>query len=165
MESAILWFGFIGAWLLFAGPIYQAALELMDQDIEIDRIKSARDTVIAPPKVSALWWFIPPIKLYLEHRRSSQYKRRHLETLSPEDLEALIAFTNKATGWFMVAAGGLCIAIKETYELCHAHDYSSKAIWIIVAVMSFMSVLYTVVRITRGNKLLLVQKDMAKEKR
>ncbi|MGH7241467.1 MAG: hypothetical protein ACREGB_04175, partial [Candidatus Saccharimonadales bacterium] len=61
METFVLWLGFIGAWLLFAGPIYQAALELQDEDIEMDRIRAAGRKVEKPADVSVWWWLLPPI--------------------------------------------------------------------------------------------------------
>ena len=36
MHELILWSGFFGAWLLVAGPLYQAALELSEEDISRD---------------------------------------------------------------------------------------------------------------------------------
>jgi hypothetical protein len=56
METFTLWLGFVGSWLLFAGPIYQAALELQDEDIEIDRIHAAGSKIPKPTKTS--FWYI-----------------------------------------------------------------------------------------------------------
>ena len=149
----MLWFGFIGAWLLVAGPIYQAAQELLDQDIERERIREAQHAIEVPPRVSALWWFVPPIKLYLEHRRSQAYRQRFIASLLPEDVEAMMSFMSKAMAWLMVATGGLCIAIKETYELCEAYEAATWLMWLIVAGMAFCSVLYTVMSLVRVAKI------------
>ncbi len=42
MHALIAWAGFLGAWLLFAGPIYQAARELTDQQLDRDEIEKLR---------------------------------------------------------------------------------------------------------------------------
>jgi len=153
MEHAVLWFGFIGAWLLVAGPIYQAAQELLDQDIERERIREAQHAIEVPRRVSPLWWFLPPVKLYLEHRRSVAYRRRFIASLLSEDVEAMISFMSKATAWLMVATGGLCLAIKETYELSEVYKTPLWLMWLIVAGMAFFSVLYTVVSLARVAKI------------
>ena len=49
MEALIAWCGFAGAWLLFGGPVYQAALELQEQDIERDRLAELGDQAQGPP--------------------------------------------------------------------------------------------------------------------
>jgi hypothetical protein len=43
VETLIAWCGFLGAWLLFAGPIFQAALELQEESREADRIEAEKD--------------------------------------------------------------------------------------------------------------------------
>jgi hypothetical protein len=53
MDGVIAWCGFFGAWLLVAGPVYQAALELQEQDIERERLQEATAQVPAPDPVSA----------------------------------------------------------------------------------------------------------------
>ena len=32
MHEGVYWVGFIGAWLLFVGPVYQSALELREEE-------------------------------------------------------------------------------------------------------------------------------------
>jgi hypothetical protein len=34
MNQVIAWAGFLGAWLLVAGPLYQGALELREEDVD-----------------------------------------------------------------------------------------------------------------------------------
>ncbi len=153
MELFTQWLGFIGAWLLFAGPVYQAALELLEQDIRRDHLKIAGEKVTPPADVSVLWWFFPPIKLYLEYSRSRNYRRRYIRALPPEIIESLIGLMNKATAWVMVAGGGLAIAAKETYELCQGYGLNLAVFWVSVGVMGYLSILYTVLRVMRTNKI------------
>ncbi|GAB3440487.1 hypothetical protein GCM10027517_15000 [Phycicoccus ginsengisoli] len=65
MAEAVLWFGFIGAWLLFTGPVYQAKLELEAEDDASERLHALSEQVAAPPPVSPWWWLLPPVRLVL----------------------------------------------------------------------------------------------------
>ena len=147
METFILWCGFIGAWLLFAGPVYQAALELRDQDIERERIQAASKKVTVARHVSAWWWLLPPVKYILERRQDRLYRREYFAVLEPEDREALLAFINKAQAWLLVGAGGLLIAMKETYELAEHLEWSLKVYWPIVIGHALVSLLHTIFRL------------------
>jgi ABC-type glycerol-3-phosphate transport system permease component len=147
METFILWVGFAGAWLLFAGPIYQAALELGEEGMERDRLEKMGESAVPPPPVSNWWWLIPPVKFLLERRRSAQFKRAFIATLSREDLEVLTTFMNKAFAWLLVAIGGLCIAMKETYELAHHSEWPTAVFWILVAGMAAANIVHTTLRL------------------
>lgn len=154
MELFIAWVGFVGAWLLFAGPIYQAALELQEQDIEMDRIKASGAKVQKPKGVSAWWWLLPPVKIILENRQSREYRHRYIKALTPEDVESLIAFMSKATGWLLVACGGLFIAMKETYELAELEHWNHELFWAIIIVLLLISFLHVILRIKRAKRIL-----------
>lgn len=154
MELFVTWCGFIGAWLLFAGPIYQAAIELREEDIEDERIRAAAKLITPPADISAWWWLLPPIKIVLERRRSKAYRRAFLTVLSAEDIEALVTFLNKATGWLFVAGGGLLIATKETYELVQAEHWSLVVFWITIVVLAIISLANTAYRIARSERVL-----------
>jgi hypothetical protein len=156
METVILAVGFIGAWLLFAGPIYQAALELTAENLEIDRDTIHRQTAALsqPAKVSVWWWLLPPVKIYLEQHRSDTIRHIYIQSLSTEQIEALTSFMNKASGWLFVAVGGLCIAIKETYELAEHLEWS---LWLwgpLVIVLIYISIVHTILRIRQTKRLL-----------
>ena len=60
MESLIAWSGFLGAWLLVAGPIYQAVIELEAEAFERDAVAAVSAMVEPPPRTSAWWWLLPP---------------------------------------------------------------------------------------------------------
>ena len=151
MDLLILWFGFAGAWLLFAGPFYQAAIELREQDIEREHINEVQGTLKTAPPVSGWWWLLPPVKFYLEFKQAREYRQLLISKLSPEVVEQLIAFISKATGWLMVGLGGFFIALRETYALL-AEGYSQEGLSLFLAVavgMTYISIAYTVVSVRR----------------
>jgi hypothetical protein len=71
----ILCCGFVGAWLLFAGPLFQAVLELRSEEIEFDRLRELGTTVPAPPAPSSWWWILPPVA-WMKHRRRRELHQR-----------------------------------------------------------------------------------------
>lgn len=154
MELFIAWIGFAGAWLLFAGPIYQAALELKEQDIEFERIRLSAAHVPKPTPVSPWWWLLPPVKLSLEKRRSRHYRQQYIKALSAEDAESLVSFMSKATAWLLVAAGGLCIAVKETYELAEHEHWAHSWFWLVVVVMLLVSIANVITRLVRSKQII-----------
>jgi len=153
MHAVILWLGLVSAWFLFAGSIYQAALELQDEDIEIDRIREAGRKVSAPSKVSVWWWLLPPIKIFLEYRKRRAYQRQYIKALTQEDLEAMISFRNKATAWQMVAVGGLLFAIKETYELTEYLEWDHAIFFSLIALLGLASIAHLITRLLRSKAL------------
>lgn len=54
------------------------------------------------------------VRYWLQRRREKRYRRAGMQTLTPEQLDALVEYINKATGWLFVALGGLLLAVKET---------------------------------------------------
>ena len=153
MQTLILWVGFAGAWLLFAGPLYQAALELKEENIEFDRTKAV-EGLRKPRPISVWWWLLPPIKLWLEHRRSNEIRRAFVRSLPPETMETLLSFLNKATGWSYVGLGGFCIALKETYELTE-HMHWNLVIYIpLVVVLGLACIINVIMRVRRSKTIL-----------
>lgn len=154
MDNLTAWASFVGAWLLFAGAIYQAALELQEQDIETERIRATGRKIDLPHHVSAWWWLVPPVKLVLERRRSKEYRKAHIKALLDEDVEALTAFFNKATAWVYVATGGFLIAVNETYGVVQEYGWNDVFFWIIIVTLGLISILNTVLRISRTKKII-----------
>lgn len=166
METFILWVGFAGAWLLFAGPIYQAALELQDEDIEVQQVANIRELqdkdiedrriyiasarVQKPKGTSLWWWLLPPVKLYQEFKRRADYQRRFMEALSQEDIEAIVSYRSKANAWLFVSVGGFCIACKETYELASHEGWSILGLLFIIVGMLILSILHLVTQMKRA---------------
>lgn len=123
VHELILWAGFFGAWLLVVGPVYQAVLELAEEDVEFDRIREVADAVPRPPPVSPWWWLVPPVYVVERRSRQGRHRRGLAAHLSDADFLALRGLVNKATGWLYVAVGGLLIAVKETGELVEGLEW------------------------------------------
>lgn len=154
MESLIAWSGFLGAWLLVAGPIYQAAIELEAEDFERDAFATATAKVGQPPRMSPWWWLLPPVGYVLQRRRARAYRQAVMDALPRDQLETSVRFTNMATGWLFVAGGAFFIAIKETWELVE-HDHWPLAIfWVLLVVMLILCTANTTVRVRRTHRLL-----------
>jgi hypothetical protein len=147
MEQFIAWCAFLGAWLLFAGPILQAALELREQELSRADFEAAHALVDREPPVSAWWWLLPPIYYWLNHRRSDRMNRAMMKLLTPQQMSGLIDYVNKAAGWLFVGLGGLLIAIKETWLLREHYDWPLVTYWLLVAFMIIVSVGNAVARI------------------
>ena len=122
VEVAVLWFGLIGAWLLVAGPVYQAALDLREQDLEHDRLRALQADVPPLPPLSPWWWLLPPVRLVLAARRSKRLRRTYFDLLDVRDVEALFTYINQATGWLFVSGGALLLALKEGYEVSEHYE-------------------------------------------
>lgn len=122
-EAVVGWFGFAGAWLLVAGPLYQGVLELREEDAEQAESDPSARQVAPPPPPSIWWWFLPPVMLVLRPRRSAEYHRTVLVSLTPRQRAHRARFIRKATGWFFVALGGSFLAVKETWELSDQNEW------------------------------------------
>lgn len=154
MELVILIGGFLGAWLLVAGSVYQAALELRDQDIAVDHLRAAGEKRHRPKHVSSWWWLLPPVKIILEKKSKDAYRSEYFNNLSKDDSAALLSFMNKATAWLYVGLGGLLIAAKETYELSeHLHVYN-WIFFITVFVLLLLALSNTAIRVRRSERIL-----------
>ncbi len=117
------WCGFVGAWLLVAGPLAQGTIELGEQDLERDVLAGATTAVTKPPPVSAWWWLAPPIRYLLNRRRTREYRRAVTERLTLAQLEAIHSYLEKAQAWLLVAGGAALFAVKETWELRESYDW------------------------------------------
>jgi hypothetical protein len=146
--------GFVGAWLLFTGPLNQAALELKEQEIDREGIDAATHGVQPPEPVSAWWWLLPPVGYLLNKRRADAHRRNVMNALAPHQRKQSVAFLDKARGWMLVAAGAFCIAIKETWELVEVFHWPLPVFWILVVGMAIIAFGYTVSSIRRSDKVL-----------
>jgi hypothetical protein len=152
MHGFIAWVGFLGAWLLVAGPVYQASLELRAEDVEIGRIRELTTTVPPPPPISNWWWLLPPVRYWLEHRRSDVHRHLIVDAMRDDDYISLTQFMNKAWGWLLVGAGGFAIAAKETYELVEHYEWEIAWFWVLVVLMTALSIGQTVARTSRSER-------------
>lgn len=154
MHETIAWVGFLGAWFLVAGPVYQAALELRDEDTQRDELMTTISRIPRSEPPSPWWWLLPPVHYLLSRRRARDDRNRLIAALSLEQLRALADYMNKATGWLLVATGGLFIAVKETYELAEVHEWPIGVLVGLVLVMAALAVGYTVARMLRVRTML-----------
>jgi hypothetical protein len=113
----ITWSGFLGAWLLVAGPLFQAAVELDEQGDKWLGLNRAAQAAGPQPRLSPWWWLLPPVAYVLQRRRQRDRRQQVFDSLTTEEVEGFIGLTSVATGWAMVAAGAFFIAVKETYEV------------------------------------------------
>jgi hypothetical protein len=139
MHTAVYWFGFAGAWLLFTGPIFQASVELRAEDEASARMRHAVDGLGPPPSVSNWWWLLPPVRLVLSARRSGEYRETVLAAMSEEDLEVIVRYLNIARGWMLVGAGAFLIALKETWELVEHQEWPTWLYWVLVLLMTLLA--------------------------
>ena len=153
MHELILWSGFFGAWLLVAGPLYQAALELGEENISREDVAGVQPTPSAGHRPSGWWWLIPPVG-YWKQRRYAQEERKAMIAALPHDVMAnWVSFMNKATAWFYVAAGAYLIALKETYELIEGYEWPTWVFWVLVVVMAGIATGNTAVRMNHTHQL------------
>lgn len=149
MELLIALAGFAGGWFLVAGPIFQAAVELREHEAAGKRYLLDQPDD-ASRKVSPWWWLLPPVKIFLEKRRSDRYRQEYFSQLPADDAALLVSFMNKATGWVYVATGAFLIAVKETFELVEELHLEVWVFWVAIVVMFLIAVLNTVIRVQRG---------------
>jgi hypothetical protein len=165
MTALVLLLGTIGAWLLFAGPIYQAALEMRGHDDASERIRGAVSSVVPPPPVSWWWWLIPPAKIGLEWRRATRHRRAHMDALSVEDFESLLGFIHKATGWTLVGTGGLFMAIAQSYTFAQQYPIGDAAFVAMVTLVATACVVGCTLRFRGGDRLLEDKKRASRDAR
>lgn len=158
------WAAFVGAWLLFAGPIYQASIELGEEQIERSAIESTARTVPQPRGSSAWWWLLPPIGYLLDRRHSTRYRKLVFDALSSEHQRQFVHYTEKASGWAYVAGGALLLAAAETWSLCDEQGWSSWLFWVLAAGMAALCGLLTVLRSRRARAMLGTETQPAAER-
>jgi hypothetical protein len=159
VHTLIYWFGFLGAWLLVAGPIYQASVELRAEDEARDRLQLAMDGLPPPPRVSRWWWLLPPVRLVLVSRRRNDYQQSILTLLTPEEVELFTRFMSIVRGWMLVGFGAWLIGLKETYELSEHYEWELWVYWPLVVVMTLVALGLTAVTTGRERSMLAHSKQ------
>jgi hypothetical protein len=134
MGTFSLWAGTIGAWLLVAGPLFQGSLELWEL---------ARSGPAWPDRkrVDRALWLVPAV-FYL-------VQRRRLQRMSVAGNELPDSFSNRATGWFAVAAGAFLVALKETWDLAEHAELAVPTYWAVVVLALLVSQANVTVRMLR----------------
>jgi hypothetical protein len=156
MDVFIHWAAFAGAWLLVAGPLFQAAVELRDEDLDRESFEQVKTDVPPQERISGWWWLLPPVAYVKSRRRNDRYQKAMMAALPPEARKQFVGFMNKATGWFTVAAGAFLIALKETFELVELYELPLAVYWITVVVLSIAAISNTAIRMSRGDSIIHV---------
>lgn len=153
VHALIAWSGFLGAWLLVAGPLFQAAVELDEQGDRRVGVSRAARQVGQRPRLSPWWWLLPPVAYVKQYRRQRDYRRQVFDALTDEQAEGFVELTSVATGWSMVATGAFFIAVKETYEVTELYAWSLWIFVVLLVVMLAVCATNTVVRIRRAHEM------------
>lgn len=149
MPHVIAWCGFLGAWLLVAGPLDQAVREIEEAGFERERLEEAAERVEEPPPVSSWWLLLPPIWWLLHRKRESIYRHLIGEAMADEDLLAFLTLKDILNAWLYVAIGASLIAVKETWELRESYEWPEWAFWLGVVGLAVLCVGITVGRTRR----------------
>jgi hypothetical protein len=152
MNQVIAWVGFLGAWLLVAGPLYQGAIELLEQDIDRDAIQASTVSVPRPDPPSSWWWLFPPGMYLIRHNRGEAYRRAAMAQLTTAQREQFTTFINKATGWFTVAIGATLLAIDQTWQVIDRYHWPVWLFWLLIIVMLGSCVLNTALRMNHDRR-------------
>jgi hypothetical protein len=148
MNQVIAWVGFLGAWLLVAGPLYQGSVELDELDVDREGIEGIKASAVqaAQDRPSAWWWLLPPVMYVLHRRWTRTFRRASFAQLTQTQREQLSSFRNKATGWFTVAGGAALLAAAETWQITEYYGWPVWLCWLLIVVMLTAAVLNTAVR-------------------
>jgi hypothetical protein len=146
MDLLVAWAGFAGAWLLVAGPLYQAALELREEDIDREVIQSSKAAIPRPEPPSPWWWLLPPVMYLIQRRRGKAYRDAVLAQLTPQQREQFARYMNKAASWFTVATGATLLAADQTWHLVERYRWPTWVFWAFMVVVLAGCVLNTSVR-------------------
>jgi hypothetical protein len=150
MNHVIAWVGFLGAWLLVAGPLYQGALELLEEDIDREGIDASIARIPRPDPLSPWWWLLPPAMYMIRSHRTKAFRKVALAQLTQAQRDQATSFLHKAAGWFTVALGAALLAAEQTWQVIRRQHWPAWLFWILIIVMFGLSVLNTALRMSRG---------------
>ena len=149
MNLVIAWAGFLGAWLLVAGPLYQGALELLEEDIDREGMQASMSELSRPVPPSPWWWLVPPVMYLIRRRHRKEFREAALAQLTPAQRDQVISFFNMATGWFTVAFGAALLAAEQTWQVAEREHWPAWVFWVLVVAALALCVLNTAVRMNR----------------
>jgi hypothetical protein len=143
------WFGFLGAWLLVAGPLAQATRELQEEELEHHDLDRAAAVLPRPPPVPAWWLLLPPAYCWLRRHRQRAYRQAVIEALPSDKAQAFRRLREKADAWFFVAAGAALIALQQTWTVRETYGCPAVAFWLLTALMACLCVANRVAQVRR----------------
>jgi hypothetical protein len=149
MNQVIAWAGFLGAWLLVAGPLYQGSVELREEDVDREGIETSTARMPRPDWPSPWWWLLPPAMYLIRRRHRKAFRQAVLAQLTQAQRDQFTSFINKATGWFTVAVGAGLLATEQTWQITEHHHWPGWSFWLLLVAMLAVSVLNTALRMIR----------------
>jgi hypothetical protein len=90
----------------------------------------------------------------LINRTQRAWQDRMMQSLTPEQREQFVTYSNKATGWFVVGGGAALIAVKETVELVETMGWSDLAALPLVVGAAVVALAFTVHRMRLAQRAL-----------
>jgi hypothetical protein len=150
VEHLIAWAGFLGAWLLVAGPVYQAALELQEEEVDREAFADVKESVARPEPLAGRWWLLPPVAFLKQRSMSNAYRDEVVKAMPGSVIQQFVHFQDKAMGWLLVAAGAFFIAVKETWELREVQEWESSVFWMLLVLMLLLTLGFTAYRMRRS---------------
>lgn len=154
MNVFIVICAFFGSWLLVAGAIYQAALELAEEQIDREQFAAVKLNVADQKRFSAWWWLLPPVAYVLNARRGRRHKLDVLEALEPEQLRQTVNFFNKSHGWMIVAGGAYLLAVVATWQSYQSFGWPAIVFWVLLVVATGISISSAVRRMLQTQRML-----------
>lgn len=155
MDEFIVFIAMLGSWLLFAGPVYQAYIELHDAELKFVEIrKNLYETSkqVKQEKISKWFWILPPLAVIITYIKTQNYRDEVIRHLDRENFELLQKFSEKARGWVVIGWGAFFIAVKETYEFVKELDLSYPIFFTLVIGFALSSFAYTLINTFRVKK-------------
>lgn len=146
MQTFVTWCEFVGAWLLVAGPLRQAAIELDDEDWDRDQRAQVAANAPLPVGISAWWWLLPPVAYLLRRRRVTEQRHALLRSLGAEQVDRIMHYRGKAGAWISVSGGAFLLAIGATWALREHYAWPRGVFWALLLAGTVLSALNTVGR-------------------
>ncbi|HEY2278303.1 MAG TPA: hypothetical protein VGI00_08095 [Streptosporangiaceae bacterium] len=154
MNVAITWALFAGSWLLVAGPLYQAAIELNEMDVDREGFAAIASQLPRPKMPSPWWWLLPPVMYLLARHASEQNQRAIFAEMSETQRNQFISFRSKAAGWLTVALGATLLAIAETWDIVEHYDWPQWVFWVLIVFAMALAVVNTAARMIGSDRAL-----------
>ncbi|MGW4246140.1 hypothetical protein [Nocardia sp. NPDC004722] len=145
MEAIAAWSGYIGAWVLVAGPMYQGAVELGELGRNTAQIRSQMHE-IPHPRVSPWWWLLPPVAYFRTRGSESAWQQQVLESLTAQQRAEFVSYSNKAAGWFVVGGGAALIGVKEAVDLVETLEWPTPIAIVLIVAAAAIALTFTVRR-------------------
>lgn len=146
MNEVIAWCLFAGSWLLVGGPLYQAAIELNEMEVDREGFTDIAKQLPRPKMPSPWWWLLPPVMYFLTRHANEQNQRAIFAAMNETQRDQFISFRNKSAGWLTVAFGAFLLACGETWDIVEHYDWPQWVFWLLLVLMLASAVLNTALR-------------------